>query len=75
MYTLGIIVSLIGTGFLIGFFQQLKLMFKPVRVIATIVFLGSIGMVFVAAFVLANPLLCIIMVIVEFLAYTWLVPN
>jgi len=71
MYTLGIIVSLIGTGFLIGFFQQLKLMFKPVRVIATIVFLGSIGMVFVAAFVLANPLLCIIMVIVEFLAYTW----
>jgi len=71
MYTLGIIVSLIGTGFLIGFFQQLKLMFKPVRVVATIVFLGLIGMVFVAAFVLGNPLLCIIMVIVEFLAYTW----
>jgi hypothetical protein len=75
MYTLGIIVSLIGTGFLIGFFQQLKLMFKPVRVVATIIFLGSIGMVFVAAFVLGNPLLCIIMVIVEFLAYTWLVPS
>jgi len=71
MYTLGIIVSLIGTGFLIGFFQQLKLMFKPVRVVATIIFLASIGMVFVAAFVLGNPLLCIIMVIVEFLAYTW----
>jgi len=70
MYTLGIIVSLIGTGFLIGFFQQLKLMFKPVRIVATIVFFGSIGMVFVAAFILGNPLLCIIMVIVEFLAYT-----
>lgn len=71
MYTLGIVISLIGTGFLIGFFQQLKLMFKPVRVVATIVFLGSIGMVFVAAFVLSNQLLCVIMVIVEYLAYTW----
>jgi len=71
LYTIGIIVSLIGTGFLIGFFQQLKMMFKPVRVVATIVFLASIGMVFVAAFVLGNKLLCIIMVIVEYLAYTW----
>ncbi|KAG8812530.1 hypothetical protein FRC17_001990 [Serendipita sp. 399] len=71
MYTLGIIISLIGTGFLIGFFQQLKLMFKPIRVVATIVFLASIGMVFVAAFILKNQLLCIIMVIIEYLAYTW----
>jgi len=71
MFVLGTIVSLIGTGFLIGFFQQLKLMFKPVRVIATVVFLGSIAMVFVAAFVLRNELLCIIMVIVEYLAFSW----
>jgi len=71
LYTLGVVISLIGTGFLIGFMQQLKLMFKPVRVVATIVFLASIGMVFVAAFVLGNQLLCIIMVIVEYLAYTW----
>jgi hypothetical protein len=71
MFVLGTIVSLIGTGFLIGFFQQLKLMFKPVRVIATVVFLGSIAMVFVAAFVLRNELVCIIMVIVEYLAFSW----
>ncbi|PVF92125.1 SFT2-domain-containing protein [Serendipita vermifera] len=71
LYTLGVIISLIGTGFLLGFGQQIKLMFKPVRVVATIVFLASIGMVFVAAFVLGNQLLCIIMVIVEYLAYTW----
>jgi hypothetical protein len=71
LYTLGVVISLIGTGFLLGFGQQLKLMFKPVRIVATIVFLVSIGMVFVAAFVLGNQLLCIIMVIVEYLAYTW----
>ncbi|EDR11329.1 ER-to-Golgi vesicle protein transport Sft2 [Laccaria bicolor S238N-H82] len=54
LYVLGTIVSLIGTGFLIGFLKQLKLMFKPVRVVASIVFLASIGLVFVGAFVLKN---------------------
>jgi len=71
LYAMGTLISLIGTGFLIGFFQQIKLMFKPVRVVATIVFLASIGLVFVGAFVLKNDLLCIIFVIVEYLAYTW----
>ncbi|KAF7322555.1 ER-Golgi vesicle protein transport Sft2 [Mycena chlorophos] len=71
LYGLGTIVSLAGTGFLIGFLTQLKLMFKPVRVVATIVFLASIGLVFVGAFVLGNEILCLILVIIEFLAYTW----
>ncbi|KAF9458643.1 SFT2-domain-containing protein [Collybia nuda] len=76
LYVTGTIVSLVGTGFLIGFFKQLKLMFKPVRVVASIVFLGSIGLVFVGAFVLKNEhglltLLLIVFVIIEYLAYTW----
>ncbi|KAG9085302.1 hypothetical protein FRC07_013414 [Ceratobasidium sp. 392] len=54
LYTIGIIVSLIGTGFLIGFFKQLKVMFKPVRVVATIIFFATIGLVFVGAFVLRS---------------------
>ncbi|THV07883.1 SFT2-domain-containing protein [Dendrothele bispora CBS 962.96] len=71
LYVMGTIVALIGTGFLIGFLNQLKLMFKPVRVVATIVFLASIGLVFVGAFVLGNEVLCLIFVIIEYLAYTW----
>jgi len=71
MYGLGTIVALVGTGFVIGFFRQLKLMFKPVRIVATIVFLASIGLIFVGAFVLGNGVLSIIFVIVQFLAYTW----
>jgi len=71
LYVLGTIISLVGTGFLIGFFRQLKLMFKPVRVIATIVFLASIVLVFVAAFVINSNILCLIFVLIEFLAYTW----
>lgn len=71
LYTIGIIVSLIGTGFLIGFFKQLKVMFKPVRVVATILFFATIGLVFVGAFVIGSEILCIIFVIIEYLAYTW----
>jgi hypothetical protein len=71
LYAMGTVISLVGTGFLIGFAKQLKLMFKPVRVVATIIFLASIGLVFVGAFVLRNDVLCLIFVIIEYLAYTW----
>ncbi|CCM02935.1 uncharacterized protein FIBRA_05050 [Fibroporia radiculosa] len=71
LYALGTIISLVGTGFLLGFMKQFKLMFKPVRVVATIVFLASIVLVFVAAYVIDSDVLCIIFVIVEYLAYTW----
>ena len=72
MYAVGTLISLAGTGFLIGFKTQLKLvcewlsiplnptpiephprqMFKPVRIVATIVFLAMIGLIFVGAFVI-----------------------
>lgn len=71
LYAFGTVISLVGTGFLIGFFKQLKLMFKPVRIVATIIFLGSIGLIFVGAFVLGSGLLCLIFVFVQYLAYTW----
>lgn len=71
LYALGTIVSLIGTGFLIGFAKQLKLMFKPVRIVATIVFLAMIAMIFISAFVLGNGTLCIIFVVLEYIAFLW----
>ncbi|KAF7984991.1 hypothetical protein HWV62_9964 [Athelia sp. TMB] len=64
LYGIGTIISLIGTGFLLG-------MFKPVRVVASVVFLASIAMIFVSAFVIKNDVICIVFVIVEYLAYTW----
>ncbi|KII88711.1 hypothetical protein PLICRDRAFT_54538 [Plicaturopsis crispa FD-325 SS-3] len=71
LYGMGTLISLVGTGFLIGFWKQITLMFKPVRVVATVVFLGSIALVFVGAFVIGNEILCIVFVIIEYLAYTW----
>ncbi|EAU88360.1 hypothetical protein CC1G_05126 [Coprinopsis cinerea okayama7 len=70
-FGLGTLVSLLGTGFIIGFFNQLKLMFKPVRVVATIIFLASIGLVFVGAFVIGSDILCLVLVFVQYLAYIW----
>jgi len=71
LYAMGTVITLIGTGFLIGFAKQVKLMFKPVRIVATIVFIAMIGMIFITAFVIKSDILCIIFVILEYLAYTW----
>lgn len=45
LYSVGIIISLIGTGFLVGFFKQLKMMFQPIRIVATAVLFASLVMV------------------------------
>ncbi|KAJ3508575.1 hypothetical protein NMY22_g16568 [Coprinellus aureogranulatus] len=71
LFGIGTVVSLFGTGFLIGFLNQLKLMFKPVRVVAAIIFLASIGMIFVSAFVIKSDIICLVFVFIEYLAYIW----
>ncbi|KAL7411480.1 Got1/Sft2-like family-domain-containing protein, partial [Mrakia frigida] len=71
LYAVGTILSLVGTGFLVGFWKQVKMMFNPVRLIASIVFLGSIVLVFVGAFVLGNAILCIVFVVISYLAFAW----
>jgi len=71
LYVLGTIITLIATGFVIGFLKQLKLMFKPIRVVASLVFIASVILVLVGAFALHNGILCLIFVIIEFFAYTW----
>ncbi|WVQ74223.1 hypothetical protein IAR50_003818 [Cryptococcus sp. DSM 104548] len=70
LFALGGVISLVGTGFLVGFKTQLEKMFKPVRVVATILLFAAIIMTFVSAFVLPT-VLCIIFVIVQYLAYLW----
>ncbi|EPT05945.1 hypothetical protein FOMPIDRAFT_1021092 [Fomitopsis schrenkii] len=71
LYVIGTIVSLIATGFLLGFGKQIQLMFKPVRVVATVVFLLSIVLIFVGAFVIKSDVLCLIFVFIEYIAFTW----
>ncbi|OSX65165.1 hypothetical protein POSPLADRAFT_1038960 [Postia placenta MAD-698-R-SB12] len=71
LYAFGTVISLVGTGFLLGFMKQFKMMFKPVRVVATIIFLVSIVLVFIMAFVVDSDVLTLVFVIIEYIAYTW----
>uniref|UniRef100_A0AAV1TDL0 Vesicle transport protein n=1 Tax=Peronospora matthiolae TaxID=2874970 RepID=A0AAV1TDL0_9STRA len=71
-YTLGNIISLCGSGFLVGPTQQVKLMLKPIRRIATIIYLAMIAVVVIVA--VAAPqlgLVVLLLVFIQCLAALW----
>lgn len=70
-YTLGNIMLLLSTGFVIGFLKQLKNMFDSKRIIATIIFIAAIIMIFISVFVIKSSLVAFIFVIIQFCAFTW----
>ncbi|KAF8976906.1 hypothetical protein BGZ46_007848 [Entomortierella lignicola] len=70
-FTLGNIVSILSTTFLIGPGKQFRTMFAPVRMVASIVFLGLIVVTLVVAFTTHSAILCLILCIIQFLALFW----
>ncbi|KAG0274416.1 hypothetical protein BGZ95_009805 [Linnemannia exigua] len=70
-FTLGNIVSLLSTTFLIGPGKQIKTMFAPVRMVASIVFLAMMAATLVVAFTTGLYLLCLVLCIIQFLALFW----
>lgn len=64
LYSVGVLVALTGTGFLIGFMKQFKQMFKPVRITFTLVMIAAFIMVWVSVFAIDSTVLAIIFVIV-----------
>lgn len=71
LYTLGNILSLVSTCFLMGPVKQIKKMFAKTRVIATILVLVMIVLTLICALVLHNTGLTILCVVIQFLALTW----
>jgi hypothetical protein len=87
-YVIGVVVALLGTGFLLTFGKQLKLvrlltpveaapmtsaqMLKPTRLTVSAVLVGSIAMTMVSAFVLGLDSLVIVFAVVTYLSYAWL---
>ncbi|KAJ3098046.1 hypothetical protein HDU97_004340 [Phlyctochytrium planicorne] len=73
LYTLGNLVSLLSTGFLVGFFKQFKKMFDSVRIVATLIFLVSMVLTIVVAVLLKGPglILVIICCVFQYLALFW----
>uniref|UniRef100_H2M6I7 Vesicle transport protein n=1 Tax=Oryzias latipes TaxID=8090 RepID=H2M6I7_ORYLA len=70
-YTLGNISALASTCFLMGPLKQLKRMFEPTRLIATIVMLLCLILTLCAVFWWGKNGLAIIFCILQFLAMTW----
>uniref|UniRef100_T1JP55 Vesicle transport protein n=1 Tax=Strigamia maritima TaxID=126957 RepID=T1JP55_STRMM len=70
-YTLGNIVALMSTCFLMGPLKQLKKMFATTRLAATIIMIISLIMTLLCAFLWHNKGLVILFVIIQFVAMTW----
>lgn len=71
LYTLGVVCSLVGTGFLLGFWKQCKMMMDPVRRYAAAIFLLCIALTFVFAFAIEIDVLVIIFAVSTYLSYAW----
>ncbi|CAH0478269.1 unnamed protein product [Peronospora belbahrii] len=71
-YTVGNIISLCSSGFLVGPQQQLKLMLKPVRRIATLLYLVMIIVVMIVALVTPQfGLIVLFLVLIQCIAAIW----
>ncbi|KRX07341.1 hypothetical protein PPERSA_06956 [Pseudocohnilembus persalinus] len=74
-YTLGNILSLFGTGFLIGFEKQIKNMKNKERLITSIIFFTSMVMTLLSALVFKIPILVLVFIIIQFCSYVWYVAS
>lgn len=70
-YTFGNVAALASTCFLMGPLKQLKRMFEPTRLVATIVMLLCLALTLCAVFWWHKRGLAIIFCILQFLAMTW----
>ncbi|XP_047497426.1 vesicle transport protein SFT2A-like isoform X1 [Penaeus chinensis] len=70
-YTLGNVMALSSTCFLMGPVNQCKKMFAKTRIIATIIMFVALIMTLIAAFVVHKKGLALLMVLIQFLAMTW----
>jgi hypothetical protein len=73
MYTLGNVVSVFATFFLVGPVRQFKNMIDVQRRKASLLFCGSIVMTLIALYVVHSKLLTVLFVVVQFIAYVWYV--
>ncbi len=76
MYSFGNVCMIIATLFLFGPVKQFKSMFESWHMgIATGVFVLMIIMTLVAAFHWESVILCILFIVLQFIAYVWYVVN
>jgi len=75
LYTIGNVCLLGSSLFLIGPMRQLKMMFNPVRLIATLIYLGALAFTLFVAITTKSALLVLICVIIQVCAIVWYVAS
>lgn len=70
LYSIGNILSLFSTAFIVGLSRQLKSMFAPERLVAVIVFFAALGGTILAA-IKDRQTWCAIMIIVQMISLLW----
>ncbi|XP_011500398.1 PREDICTED: vesicle transport protein SFT2B [Ceratosolen solmsi marchali] len=70
-YTLGNVISLASTCFLMGPVNQMKKMFAPTRIVATIMIFVAFALTLYAALGLHNAGLALLFIIIQSLAMLW----
>lgn len=71
LYCIGNIVSISSTCVLMGPVNQVKKMFKPTRVVATVLMLTMLFLTLFSALYLQKPKLATLFMFLQFLAMTW----
>jgi len=71
LYTLGNLMAVGSTLFLMGPMKQISNMFAKTRAVATIVMLSALVLTLCSAFWWKKNVLALLFVIIQFLAMTW----
>lgn len=71
LMSLGAVISIVGTFFLSGPINQIKKMFEPTRLIATLAYVAMIILTLVSGLVLRNPILAIACIVGQYAAMGW----
>lgn len=73
--TLGNVLSIAASGFLLGFKRQAKGAFEPKRRVSAIIFIVSMVMTLVSVFYIKYPLVILIFVISQIVSYIWYITS
>ncbi|XP_034710372.1 vesicle transport protein SFT2B isoform X1 [Vitis riparia] len=71
LFTFGNLLAVGSTAFLIGPVQQIRMMFDPVRIYATAIYIGFVVIALICALWIHNKILTIIAIICEICALIW----
>ncbi|XP_052182206.1 uncharacterized protein LOC127794926 [Diospyros lotus] len=71
LFTFGNVLAVGSTAFLIGPRQQVRMMFDPVRIYATAIYVGCVVLALICALWIHSKVLTILAIIIEICALIW----